>query len=472
MLQSIVSSNALNNHRKLAFKSNPDEKPKQTMDKNTKILIGACALATLVIAGICIAKKGKLSEMPTKPKTPDIPPKLDTEPPVKPNAPEVKSPKVETLETPLEKPLEKPIETPVVPDTVAKTELQLLEEATPIEEFKKIGRFEKKKAVLNSGEPFSGNISTSVKYFTILHEFENGVIVKSTKFKIIGESGRALNTMVIKKYHNGEIVEKFEGGILEKYSRDKSGNRVITEYGDVLNGDNEIITTTITKENDAVVYTTQTGKKDVFTRDKHISEYNDSEKSDLICRTITDKKTGKMTNYLVNKKTGEIEELVPFKIVKPAQKGIPAYEYTYNGNFKGMKKLKVLNEDGSFKFDISLYRDGDTSYFNLSEDHSKTLQLIHNNKFGFSKIDLHYDCVYMQPKDPDLIIIKGQKDDRQGTYRITTKEIDGGGYEIQNDIKNILKMIFRNREPINIDKLYEEFNQDLISILQEIHNKV
>ena len=78
----------------------------------------------------------------------------------------------------------------------------------------------------------------------------------------------------------------------------------------------------------------------------------------------------------------------------------------------------------------------------------------------------------MQPKDPDLIIIKGQKDDRQGTYRITTKEIDGGGYEIQNDIKNILKMIFRNREPINIDKLYEEFNQDLISILQEIHNKV
>lgn len=422
MIQSIVSSNALNNHRKLAFKSNPDEKPKQTMDKNTKILIGACALATLVIAGICIAKKGKLSEMPTKPKTPDIPPKLDTEPPVK----------------PLETPLEKPIETPVVPDTVAKTELQLFEEATPIEEFKKIGRFEKKKAVLNSGEPFSGNISTSIKYkecvFAILNEFENGVIVKSTKFKIIGKPARLLKARVIKKYHNGEIVERFEGGILEKYSRDKSGNRVITEYGDALKGDNEIIPTTITRENDAVVYTTQTGQKDVFTRDKHIREYNDSENSDLICRTITDKKTGKMTNYLVNKKTGEIEELVPFKIVKPAQKGIPAYEYTYNGNFKGMKKLKVLNEDGSFKFDISLYKDGDTSDFNLSEDPLKTLLLIHDNKFGTSKIDLPYNCVYMQPKDPDLIIIKGEKCDRQGTYRITTKEIDGGGCKLTHGL--------------------------------------
>lgn len=468
-VNSVQPQNTVNKNSNTNTITNPPEEQKPKMDSKTKALIGAGALAAIIIAGICISKGRKVKgSTHIKPEAPDVKPPTNIKPeePIKPQAPEIKKPE-EVI--PPEKQINSSTPAEKIPESeLAKIKnLELLQEAKSIEEFKEICKFEDKKALMKNGEPFNGHIVVNKdSKRPILVEFKDGMITESKKINKYGEE------KVLKKYKNGEIkeIKDLRDDIIETYSRDKNGNRVITEDGFDSDGNPTKCTYTITKENDTVVETLSNSRKYIYSKDKKICEYNHAKNPDLMCREVTDKKTNKKTNYLINKKTGEIEELIPLKISKPAHNGIPAYKFEYNGNCYKVKTLEVFNEDGSRKFQIYTSL---PDHFRLQDSknqkHWKTLILKHNPKYNFSSIIYRNDLeVYMSQDAPEIMIFNGYGNNMYGSYNLKTREIDGGGYHINDIIMNFLEDVFGNKEPISLDKLYEEMNKDVTAILKEV----
>lgn len=196
----------------------------------TEKVIGGLSALTLLGVGIYAAmRKGK---PPKRIKTPE---------------PEVSSPHIEPQpeirvskpEPAAEKPLEQEIEK-VVEKNFKELKEDLVKTAISPEEFNKIGKIEKGRAVLNNGEPYTGAILTAGENGfgkRYLREYQDGVLREMTEMQVSPKgniSGTTNFSFKNWKYDkNGKVIERSsldgEEGVLEyvtKYFKDLEGNKI------------------------------------------------------------------------------------------------------------------------------------------------------------------------------------------------------------------------------------------------------
>lgn len=251
---------------------NNTESSDKDLSKSAKLMIGADAVAVAIAAGIIIAKRARLPKGPkTEPSIkPDVNLEVKPKPEVKPNTDSI-NPK--TAEKPVE-----PVKTEEVELDIETLKLELYEKATPLKEFKEIGKFENGKAILNSGEPFNGNMALEKEnHRQILLEYKDGVITESTTIhsKSIIESIKRYDNRILK-----EIGHPNDG--IETYSRDKDGNRVITDIGKKFYTKEPYETITkISKQDGNVIKTcdyakvncTLLSEQTIYSKNKYVREF-------------------------------------------------------------------------------------------------------------------------------------------------------------------------------------------------------
>lgn len=434
--------------------SDPKVTPKQESpsDSKIKLLVGATALAAVVIAGIAIAKRGK--------KQKSILPETGT-----PKA----NPEPQTIPTHTEPTIIRPNPEPPIANTgKPKSEIEpitdvlkrKLEQAIPLNEFK--GEFVGGKAVID-GSDYTGFIavkSKKDKRVTYLIQYNKGKLKESIEI-INSSGGPSLRT--IKKYNDNGIyrVEGYSSSRLinvDEYSRNTTGKRIINFYEynkgkKTLTREDEIWT-----EADSVhikssnFESNNSYSKVIYSRDKKIYEHLRKDNPDVICRTVVSK-DGKKQYFLVNE-TGEAEELIPYTRKVNTHDDIPTYQIRYDGNFGKEKEIIVANPDGSKMFRIL----GDKIYF-VSRDGREYIPIkIQPNK----TISLIIDGYELFMKDSEILFNGADSYATMGTsgsYNLITRKIDGGYYKIDKRIETILKKFFGDKEPQNLDEMYSKFSQ-------------
>jgi hypothetical protein len=446
---------------------NPADSAKNKGKKNlinhefttTEKVIGGLSALTLLGIGIYAAvKKGK-SPKKIKPNEPEIKtPHTEPQPEVKPTKPEPAA----------EKPIKKEVEE-IVEKTFSEQKADLVKTAISIEDFKQIGKFKNDKAILNNGEPFTGQVLTKVKNgkkldTNQLWEYKDGVLQEGTTLRIF-PSGR-IEPFENYKYENGKLIERMffnneEPYQIAKYFKNLDNNRVEEIFR--INGDG----------------TLKFKKRITYTGTNTISEFYTENNTLIKIR----EKNGVTRAFIENRETGDITPLEnKFEEIFKDPDGVPKYKifHGYDGEGQPFQYVEIYGKDGktpvihsnehNMSFEVKVpkgQKQDDIMYNRATYDIEKDeINITHTGSMGlFEDFDVTSKGNIITIKDRHFHGGVNSPDVKVGTYNIETGEINCDQFfekdldyapKFSEQIKGIIERLYGSEKPVPVKQLYEQ----------------
>ena len=443
-------------------------KPQENIEKKklinhefttTEKVIGGLSALTLLGVGIYAAvKKGKAPKRIKTPEPEIKTPHTEPQPEIKPTKPEPAA----------EKPIAQEVEE-VVEKTFSEQKADLVKTAISIEDFKQIGKFENGKAILNNGEPFTGQVLTKVKNgkkldTNQLWEYKDGVLQEGTTLRIF-PSGR-IEPFENYKYENGKLIEHmyFDNGEpyqTAKYFKDLDNNRIKEIFR--INGDG----------------TLKFKKRFTYIGSNTISEFY-TENS--ILRKVKDK-NGITRAFIEDRKTGNITPLDnKFEEIFKGPDGVPKYKIFHGYNTEGQpfQYVEIYGKDGKTpvifsneqitRFEVKVpkgQKQDDIMYNRATYNIEKNeINITHTGSMGlFEDFDVTSKGNIITIKDRNFHGGVNSPDVKVGTYNIETGEIACDSFfekdldyapKFSEQIKGIIERLYGSEKPVPVKQLYEQ----------------